>query len=213
MNLFEAFDAFPEVAKPIIIKSDMLRLGVGFSDAARGDANTRTDVTFKGFDNFAYSRSATTLYTDKIPSVFYLDDGTPEGTIIQIRPTSDTPYLLDVVDGKLTLLWSGQRIGTGHYMPKPKFYDQAIDGVPMVAYAYALGGDLLDSVVLKYCEHFSREQECLFCDLVAFTAMQKKAHSILASITHMLYVMQVSQIIELIIGQWDQGIISILQCA
>ena len=174
MNLFEVFDAFPEVAKPIIIKSDMLRLGVKFSEVARRDANARTDITFKGFDNFAYSRSATALYTDKIPSVFYLDDGTPEGTIIQIRPASDTPYLLDIVDGGLTLLWSSQQIGTGHYMPKPNFYEQAIDGVPMVAYAYALGGDLLDSVVLKYCEHFSRGQECLFCDLVPFTTMQKK---------------------------------------
>ncbi len=173
MDLLQAFNTFTDVAKPIILKSDMLRLGVKFSEAALRDAADREDILFKGFACFAYSRSKTAVYAEKIPEDLYIDDGTPEGTPVQLRLSDDTPYLIDLADGCPAIFWNGEVVGTGRYSPMPRFYRRSLDGFPMASYAHAVG-DLLSCSVLKYCEHFTTGKNCLYCDYLPYASTQKK---------------------------------------
>ena len=52
MNLFEAVEGFPDIAQPIIIKTDIVRLGVKFGEKARQTFKERTDILFKGYHLF-----------------------------------------------------------------------------------------------------------------------------------------------------------------
>ncbi len=148
MDLLQAFNTFADVAKPIILKSDMLRLGVKFSEAALRDAADREDILFKGFACFAYSRSKTAVYAEKIPEDLYIDDGTPEGTPVQLRLSDDTPYLIDLADARPAIFWNGEVVGTGRYSPMPRFYRRSLDGFPMASYAHAVG-DLSHSISVR----------------------------------------------------------------
>ena len=99
MNLLEAFDAYRDIEKAIIIKSDMLRLGTKLSQAALTEANKIKNLRVKGYSLFSYDFSKKmTLASDAVPNSFFFDDGTDEGTHIQIRISDDTPYLIDFID-------------------------------------------------------------------------------------------------------------------
>lgn len=173
MNLFEAFDAFPEVAKPIIIKSDVVRLGIRFGDKAQEAFRGRDDITYKGFHLFTYDREKPVMFGEKIPVVIYLEDGTPDGTAIQVRTNSQSPYQVDVDEGGVFgLSYNGEHMGDVHFDPAPRFYSRTIDGTPMAAHVFA-HGDLLFVTANKFCHYFSTDKQCLFCNLVPTAQAQK----------------------------------------
>ena len=178
MELFEAFEAFPEVARPIVVKSDVVRLGLRCSDAARQAWKTRDDILFKGFWLFSYDRGEPVMYGDKIPFSFYLEDGTKDGTIVQVRTYDNSPYVIDYVDGDFGLYYEpnpSERVHLGqvHFDKAPQYYQRTIDGVPMASLVQAVG-ELLFVTASKYCEYFSLGQQCLFCDLTPHAGSQKK---------------------------------------
>jgi hypothetical protein len=173
MHLFEAFDTFPEVAKPIIIKSDALRLGMRVSDNARAVFRQRDDITYKGFHLFTYDREQPVMFGERIPVKIYLEDGTPDGTAIQVRTNSHSPYLIDVdEEGCFTLSYQGETLGAVRFDAAPRFYSRTINGTPMAAYVYA-HGDLLFVTANKFCHYFSTGNQCLFCNLVPTARAQK----------------------------------------
>jgi len=175
MDLFESFDAFPDVAKSIIIKSDVLRIGVEFSQKARGVFNEKLDILYKGYHIFSYDRDTIVMYGEKIPGYFYLEDETPDGTLIQVRTHKYSPYKIDYDydSEKFKLYNHGELLGTVHFEPPPLYYQRTIQGVPMAAYVIG-HGDLLFITANKYCEYFAMDKQCLFCDLVPFAQAQKK---------------------------------------
>lgn len=54
MNLGGAFEAYSDIAKPIILKSDMLRLGLQFTQAALDEAKKIERIRWKGYSLFSY---------------------------------------------------------------------------------------------------------------------------------------------------------------
>jgi len=173
MNLFEAFEAFPDVAKPIIIKTDIVRLGVKFGERALQIFKKRDDILFKGYHLFSYDRDIPVMYSERIPYDFYFEDGTPDGTLIQVRSYKQSPYTIDYSDEKFMLYYEDKPLGSVQFEPPPAFYRRTIDGKPMPAYVIG-HGDLLFVTANKYCEYFSKKQQCLFCDLTPFALRQKK---------------------------------------
>lgn len=178
MELFEAFEAFPEVARPIVIKSDVLRLGLRLSEAARLACRDRDDILFKGYWLFSYDRGEPVMYGDRIPFLFVLEDGTEEGTVIQVRTYTHSPYVIDYQDGDFGLYYEvspseREHLGKIHFDQTPRYYQRTIDGVPMAALVQA-NRDLLFVTASKYCEYFSLGRECLFCDLTPHAGAQKK---------------------------------------
>ncbi len=179
VDLYDAFEAFPEVDKHIIIKSDVVRLGLRFSERARQAFRESTDINFKGYSIFSYDYEGDSVFTEKIPGCMYLEDGTPDGTCIQIRPSSKSPYLIDVgEDGTFALYRDSETVGILHFDRMPLFYQQTINGIPMQAIIFA-ASDLLFLTANKHCDFFSKGEQCLFCDLTPHALMQKKSETMI----------------------------------
>jgi len=176
MDLIEAFKAYPDIAEPIIIKSDMVRLGVQFTQMALDEARKIEGIRFKGYSLFAYDSTEATVVSQEIPYYPFLDDGTDDGTLVQVRLAAKTPYLIDFDDGKFVVKWNGEKVAKIHHWGKRgKFTDRVMpDGTPYEAYVFTVGDDELFVTLNKYCEYFSRGEQCLFCDLTPHAAEQKK---------------------------------------
>ncbi len=176
MNLIEAFEAYGGIAKPIIIKSDMLRLGVRFSQAALDEAGKIERIRWKGYSLFSYDSTEAAVVGQKIPYLLFLDDGTDDGTLVQVRLAVDTPYLVDFDDGEFVVKWNGEKTAKiTRFAKKGKFTERVMeDGTSYEAYVYTVGDDELFVMLNKHCEYFARGEECLFCDLTPHAAEQKK---------------------------------------
>lgn len=177
MDLLEAFKIYPDIERAIIIKSDMLRLGTGLSKNALREAGKIKDLRVKGYGLFSYDFSTKmSLASDAIPNSFFLADGTPDGTHIQVRVSDDSPYLIDFENGKFQILWKQEVVGEVlSFEERGRYYDRLTpDGTPYQAYVFSVGRDQLQVTANKHCDYFSQNKQCLYCDLTPSSAEQKK---------------------------------------
>jgi len=171
MNLVEAFEVFPEVHKAIIIKSDVIRSGLKFTLACLEEVNKRNEILFKGYMLFSYDFGTAVTYGEKIPTEIVLEDGTEDGTTIQVRTAQETPYKVDYIDGEYWLTWNGKKLGKVWFDKAPQYYSRTMeDGTPMAAVVCATF-DLLFLTANKHCDFFSGKKQCLFCDLTTHAAV------------------------------------------
>ncbi|MCL4535443.1 MAG: radical SAM protein [Bacteroidetes bacterium] len=99
-----------------------------------------------------------------LPDDFVLSDG----TVVQFRGNSGSPYVLDADGDGLALFEGEERLDAAGLIPRPPFYSTALaDGTPMVKIAQVGGEDCFFVCYQNYCSHFARGQQCLFCNLVA----------------------------------------------
>ncbi len=178
MDLIKAFDAFSDIAKPIVIKSDLLRIGVTFSEAARANFSNREDILYKGARLFSTDRTRATFRgRERIPFVMYLEDGTALGTHLRVRYWEDSPYVVDRVDDTFKLFYKGEPLVRVWFQLRPKWYYRKIDGIPMEEICFATG-DTVFLVANRYCEYFSMDKPCAYCDLTTFAGDLKKEQPI-----------------------------------
>lgn len=183
MNLTEAFDTYPDIARPIIIKTDMLRIGERWSRAALESLKGRDDISFKGYNIFSFDFGKPVMMNAKIPRGIYLEDGTEDGTVVQIRTVANSPYLIDIVDGEYKVYWNKEEVAKIiGFEQNPRFYSRTQeDGTPFESYVFKAGVDCLFLMANKYCEYFAKGLQCLYCDLVPFSAAQKKGGEIVVT--------------------------------
>jgi hypothetical protein len=178
MEVVEAFDAFPDIQKHIIIKSDLLRLGVKFGEAAKANFNKREDILYKGARLFSTDRTRDTFaQKEKIPFVMYLEDGTALGTHLRVRLWEDSPYVVDLVDDTFRLSWNGEPLARVWFQLRPKWYYRKLNGVPMEEICFATG-DSVFLVANRYCEYFSMDKQCAYCDLTTFAQELQKEQKV-----------------------------------
>jgi len=171
-ELERLFQKYPDVPKEAIVKGDMLLQGVTFTDAAlqRLDAEP---TKLKSYEIFSFDRVRVKEMRSKesfrVPESVRFKDG-----VYQLRPTSlsvriatGSPYLVDLTDGKWSLLVDGEYIASVEFPPRPKYYDLVFeDGTqyrelfPLVNWNYTAF-----CTVTRYCEHFTFKEQCKFCDL------------------------------------------------
>ncbi|MBI4332181.1 MAG: hypothetical protein HY673_12960, partial [Chloroflexi bacterium] len=53
MTLTEAFEAFPNIEKVLVLRTDMTRMGIEYTRAARDEINKLEDIHFRGADIFS----------------------------------------------------------------------------------------------------------------------------------------------------------------
>jgi hypothetical protein len=178
MNLVEALEEFPDVNRNIILKSDMIRLGINFSKKALEEAKKLEGIRFKGFSIFSFDFGKTTLREQKIPYVSFIDDGTEFGMAVQSRMSDNTPYLIDFEHGKFVVKWNGEKMAEiMRFSKRGDFATRLMDdGTPFESFIYVGGGDCALHVVLtKYCSYFAKDEQCMFCNFVPHAQTQRKA--------------------------------------
>ncbi len=177
MDFSQALKAYPDIEKTIILKSDLLRLGVKFSPRALVEARKIPNLRIKEYNIFSYdSAQKSAVAGDSYPGGIFLKDGTADGTPVQLRLADETPYLIDFKDGRFPVLWHGEEAGEVlEFEQQAGYYNRVFeDGTPYQAYVFSVGRDHLQITANKHCDYFSRQQQCLFCDLTPFAAAQKK---------------------------------------
>lgn len=100
----------------------------------------------------------------QLPDDFMLHDG----TIVQFRRNSLSKYIVKPLYGKLVLTVGEQELCQVQWLPRPKFYNtRTTSGNKMVKIGQIGGEDCLFFCYQNYCSHFARNEQCLFCNLVA----------------------------------------------
>ena len=92
----------------------------------------------------------------------------PDGTIVQFRHNGRSSYIIDMVEEELVLFRGDESICTVRWLPRPSYYEKTTDqGNRMVKIGQTGGEDCLFFCYQNYCSHFSKDEQCLFCNLVS----------------------------------------------
>jgi len=171
MSITDLYHRFQDVHPNIILKTQVLREGLKISERAQQEFNKRDDILWRGFHLFSYDAGEPTVYKDKIPMTFHLDDG----CCIQIRTNVNSSFAIDFDDGDYTLTENGEKIAGGIYFdPKPKWYDMVLeDGTPVPAVVQGFSGEYMFTTINRYCEFWNTGKQCLFCDINATFKSQR----------------------------------------
>jgi len=152
------------------LKGDLLTEGVRATPAALEGVGTLYKEQNHGLFGWDFEDHG----EEKLPDDFLLFDG----TVVQFRKNSRSPFLVDrAPDGRLLLWREGVELGTVSWLPRPAYYTlRTSDGTPMVKIGQIGGEDCFFVCYNNYCSHFARKKECLFCNLVDTT---KKYRSVI----------------------------------
>jgi len=92
----------------------------------------------------------------------------PDGTIVQFRRNSNSNYFIDLVNDQLILSNGKKSLCQVKWLSRPVFYNQkTTDNKEMLKIGQVGGKDCLFFCYQNFCSHFSRNEQCLFCNLVS----------------------------------------------
>jgi len=99
----------------------------------------------------------------KLPDDFYL----PDGTVVQYRLNTSSPYNVKKVDERLILYKNEDFICEVNWMDRPEYYNKkTTTGKEMVKIGQLGGEDCLFFCFQNYCSNFKDNNQCSFCNLV-----------------------------------------------
>lgn len=94
----------------------------------------------------------------------------PDGTVVQFRMNSSSPYRVCKNGDDLVLSSRDEELCKVRWIPRPEYYIRTTSsGQRMVQVGQIGGEDCLFFCYQNYCSHFSKREECLFCNLVSAT--------------------------------------------
>lgn len=160
---------YPGVPREVILKEDLLRRGVAFSDAALEAARgCRTQAYYL----FSYNISGHHDLKEGVSTAAPEDIrflGGPHNlkrTWVRVVLNRESPYLIDLVDGVTTLCESGVPLAEVVYPSRPSYYGRTLaDGhryeqvIPLLYDSYAF------ITTFRACHYWGDKEECRFCDI------------------------------------------------
>jgi len=159
------FKKYPDVPKETILKQHMLSLGHWFSDAAL-DASAGALV--KSYRLFSYDLVPMSEFKRgehrRVPEHFVLLNGPYDMRPVAIQTSLSpySPYLIDVVDGRLVLTVDRQVVAHVRIPKTPDYYFKSLpDGTPyheIVAFGSFI-------TIFRNCQYWGAKEECKFCDI------------------------------------------------
>jgi len=92
----------------------------------------------------------------------------PDGTVVQFRKNSNSSYQVTADKNDLILTNGKENICKVKWVKRPAYYSKLTsDNNIMVKIGQVGGEDCLFFCYQNYCSHFSKGEECLFCNLVS----------------------------------------------
>lgn len=159
------FERYPDVPRETIIKSHLLSLGHWFSDAA---LEAVAGALVKSYRLFSYDLVPMSELKRgehrRVPEHFVILKGpyALRPVSIQTSLSPHSPYLVDVVDGRLVLTTDGRVLAEVRYPKPPDYYAESLpDGTPyheIVAFGTFI-------TIFRNCQYWGAREECKFCDI------------------------------------------------
>jgi hypothetical protein len=163
--LEEYFTKYPETPKEIIIKADMLGLGHWFTDAALKATEGCSVKTYRLFSyDLMTMGDMKRKESQKVPEHLTILGGMYGLRPVNIQTTiaQDSPYVIDVVDGRLVLTTAGQVICDVRYELAPRYYDKSFPDGTRYREVIAYGSFI---TAFRTCQYWGPKEECRFCDI------------------------------------------------
>ena len=174
--------AYSDIPLEAILKQDILRLGIGFSEDS-----CRVASGYKPKDYFIFSFDLATLedleksgkHLLKAPEEirFFGGDNDLQPTIVSVRVNPNSPYTVEVVEGKLSLICGETVLSQVEFHPEPDYYQKELKSgkkisqiAPVIEWGY-----LIYLTVYRLCQYWGKDEECQFCDINENYRQQKKA--------------------------------------
>src|SRR5215469_8849885 len=144
----EAYGAkYPDVPREVILKEDLLRLGVRLTPAALTAAKgCRTQAYYLFSYNISEHEEMGEGVSTAAPEDMIFRDGPYKlrRTWVRLVLNHNSPYVIDVVDGKLVICENHEPVAEAIFPSKPQYYGSAFeDGlryeqvVPLLYDSYA----------------------------------------------------------------------------
>jgi len=142
------------------LKAELLAEGIQASEEALSGVGNEYKEQNHGLFGWDFEDHVGT----SLPDDFML----PDGTIVQFRKNSRSPYKVSGKGNNLTLSKGEEEICRAEWLPRPAYYNkETANNNKMVKIGQVGGGDCLFFCYQNYCSHFAGNEECLFCNLVS----------------------------------------------
>ena len=161
---------FPDLPAEAVIKQDILRQGLAFSpDALRVASGYKPkDYFIFTFDLVPVAEMAKHAGF-RAPEEIRMTGGPYDlrRTVVSTRVAPDSPYVVQLREGKLTLTCEGAFLADLEFPPIPGYYGHTLSSgrkiseiAPAIEWGY-----LVYLTVYRLCQYWGRDEECRFCDL------------------------------------------------
>jgi hypothetical protein len=162
-------ERFTSVPREAVLKEDLLRTGIAFTDAALSD-NLDGAIKPKSYFIFSFDQQPLAKLgeaaTRRPPEEIALTGGpwSLRRTIVSVRVNPDSPYR---VEEGLRLTVDGEPLADVTLPPMPEYYRHTLangktvmETAPTIQWGY-----LIYLTVLRLCQYFGAHEECQFCDI------------------------------------------------
>ena len=144
----------------IELKASLLVEGV----RATGDALAGVGSDYKEQNHGLFGWDMEDHAGAELPDDFLL----PDGTVVQFRMNSSSPFCVRAGDGVLRLFHGEREVCEVRWIKRPAFYDSELAANRKMVQIGQIGGeDCLFFCYQNYCSHFAEGRQCLFCNLVS----------------------------------------------
>jgi|WetSurMetagenome_2_1015567.scaffolds.fasta_scaffold00013_49 hypothetical protein len=159
LSFDEVVAKYPDIPKLIIIKTDVARRGVFYTDQALSVLDPKLH-SITGTHIFGMRDGKTAAR----PESLLLRDGTSIFTTP--TPLEQNPYIVDLLDGAPFLFEGEKALEPVDYWPVPDYYwKTSSSGVPMQSIVSSRPQRLIINPY-RYCTFWSNQKGCSFCDIV-----------------------------------------------
>jgi hypothetical protein len=159
------FKKYSDLPREVVLKHDLLRDGHWFTDAA---LELTSDALVKSYRLFSYDlmpmKDMKRKEHRKIAEWFMMRGGQYGLRPVTVQTTlnSNSPYVIDAIDGKAKLFLHGKEICEVSF-PRPlKYYTRKFDDGTayheIIAYGYFV-------TAFRNCQYWGPDEECRFCDI------------------------------------------------
>lgn len=176
LSLEEVRDKYSDVPPLIILKIDVQRRGISYTDRALASVNPAVHQL-----RSPYIFGSRDARLTPVPESLLLRDGT--SIIVDPTPPDQNPYIVDVREGRTVLIDNDEELEEVEYWPKPAYYDKkTASGIPMSFIASARP-QRLNVFQSGYCHFWANNKGCRYCDIVGHFKQQRAELGIPAKLT------------------------------
>lgn len=156
-------EKYPELPKLVILKMDIQRRGVQYTDKALEQAQ---DPKYQHFGPGLYGRAEQII--KRYPAGLLLRDGTPVLTTdAGVLNSEQNPYIVDAVDGKIWIFDNGEPIEECDFWLKPDFYGKKTSRGTSMEHVANARPHRFGFLQNSYCHFWDDGNECRFCSIVS----------------------------------------------
>ncbi len=163
IHIEEYFVRYPDIPREAILKEDILRLGVRFSEVALSKAQ---GFKLKTYFLFTYDRADNQGV--RAPQDIYLTGGPYDlrRTVVRVVVSDLSPYSVDVLDDKLSLLYNGEPIADVGYPRLAEYHYKMLPDETLYGDYIPLVCDHLGFLTTyRTCQFWGKGLNCKFCDI------------------------------------------------